>query len=126
MTNYEKMTDMSRQETAIFIHDFYINHTHITVNDIYMWLGEEVKPTLLEVERILLENIKKEYKWIVRDIGGTIMLYENEPEKIGISWVGNGKVSYLVAFSHLYDFVKEEDVEPYNIKKLLEEGNEKK
>lgn len=118
MTNYEKMTDMNIQERAIFIHDFYIKHNHITINDFEEWLSEKAKPTLSEAERVILENIDKEYKWIARDSSGMVCGHKNKPEKRERTWLQCG-YTYLDAFNHLFQFITWQDEEPYNIEELL-------
>ncbi len=79
-------------------------------------LGVEVG----EAERVILENLTKEYKYIARDYYGALYIYENKPKKDDVVWNGSSFDS-LNMFQHLFQFIKWEDSEPYNIKELLEE-----
>ena len=119
MTNHEKMTDMNIQERAIFIHDFYIKHNHITINDFEEWLSEKAKPTLAEAERAILENIDKDYKWIARDEGGYLYIHQTKPSKVDCQWQNKERFLDLESFNHLFQFITWQDDEPYNIEELL-------
>ena len=71
-------------------------------------------PKLTNVERFILENLPKEYKWIARSECFDLCIYKFEPCKSEISYTLN-------AFNHLFQFIKWSDDEPYEISKLLEE-----
>lgn len=77
---------------------------------IWPWLKSEHKEpiTLSEAERIILENIDKEYKWIARDCESDLYVQNEKHE-----------VNYLRTFNHLFQFIKWEDKEAYNIEELL-------
>ena len=86
------------------------------------WLKEEhkEKPKMLDVEREILKNIDKKYKWILRDEDGLLKVYSGKPCKQTCSWFMSGcEVSYLACFNHLFQFIKWEDKEPYEISELL-------
>lgn len=96
-------------------------------NCIYPWLQLEHKEpiTLSEAERIILENIDKEYKWICRDEDNYLRLFNEEPKKDikGNVWVAkiihkNSDI-LLDAFNHLFQFITWEDEQPYNIEEIL-------
>ncbi len=81
-------------------------------------------PKLTEAERVILENLDKEYKWIARlgEISNnSLMIYVEKPVKNKGFWTTYQKADILSAFSHLFTFIKWEDSEAYNIKELLEE-----
>lgn len=85
------------------------------------WLKQEHKEEikLSEAERVILENIDKQCKWIARDKNNTLCVYETEPKKDSYFWCdGNYTVSFEI-FNHLFQFVSWEDDEPYNIEELL-------
>ena len=108
MTNNEKMDAMNIQERAIFIHDFYKTHHHITVNDFEEWLSKEINPKLSNAERAILENIDAEEFVAVGKLHTGILVFF---DKNGISYwaeIFNNKV---------FGFIKEN--ESYNIKELL-------
>ena len=76
-----KMQNMSDEELAVFLDSPYaflkIKRTECISN----WLkSKHKKPiTLSEVERIILENIDKEYKWIARDNDNAVFIYKGKP-----------------------------------------------
>lgn len=75
------------------------------------WLKAEhkEKPKLSEAERVVLENLPEEYKWIARDTGEGLYIWGDK---------GNPKTE-LIAFNHLFQFIKWSDNEPYEIAELL-------
>ena len=88
------------------------------------WLQAERKPKLSEAERVILENIPDVFKWIARDNKGCeLMIYVDKPYKAENMWerpdVGNRVFKELTAFNHLFQFIKWEDENPYNIEELL-------
>lgn len=87
------------------------------------WLKAEhkEKPKLKEAERVILENIDKEYKWIVRNEGGHLMVFECKPKKGTDFWHtdDDGYYTNIRPFNHLFQFIKWEDDQPYNIEELL-------
>lgn len=76
------------------------------------------KPKLTEDERVILENLPKKYKYIARDPNGLLYIYGNKPTKDSGGWF-NGMNDNLSLFKHLFQFIKQEDREPYNIEELL-------
>lgn len=94
-----------------------------------IWLQAEHKEpiTLSEAERIILENIDKEYKWICRDgVENVVWVYTDKPTKNGGWWMNesNSKIGWnLSLFSHLFQFITWNDSEPYNIEELLKCGD---
>ena len=84
------------------------------------WLKAEHKEkiTLSEAERIILENIDKDYKWICRDKDGTIYICKEKPFKDEDIWQ-NGDGNIVEFYNHLFQFITWNDSEPYNIAELL-------
>ena len=86
----------------------------------------ERKSEISEVERIVLENVDKEYKYIARDKNGSLYLYSNEIFKFTDEWYFDGykgtdeKHSNFGLFKHLFKMVKWEDEKPTLIADLLE------
>ena len=66
------------------------------------------KPKLTEAERVILENLPKEYKWIVRtDSFNVLLIYTNKPERFTHYWFKScGDISTLEPFKHLFQFIK--------------------
>ena len=90
------------------------------------WLKSEHKEliALSEAERIILENIDKEYKWIARDECGDLVLHAIEPHKEYMcnTWINDeAEDDILSPFNNLFQFITWNDSEPYNITELLEE-----
>lgn len=90
------------------------------------WLEQENKEPikLTETESVILENIDKEYKWIARDKNNKLYVYTEKPKKIDTNWnpIAKGYTDYLFVFNHLFEFIKWEDSEPYNIEELLKKN----
>lgn len=81
------------------------------------------KITLSEAERIILENIDKEYKWIARDEGGDLYIYVEKPIRRSSNWGDGIRESEFLCYGHLFQFITWEDSEPYNIEELLKCGD---
>ena len=77
------------------------------------------KPTLTDDEKVILRNIKKNYKYIARDREGELFVYREAPYKNIEGWYAN-KSKSMEAFNHLFQFIKWEDGLPYEIASLLE------
>ena len=89
------------------------------------WLKQEhkEKSKLSDAERDILENTSQIYKWIARDKCGTLHLFTQNPHKDNFGrWVINsGCFERLNIFNHLFQFIKWEDTEAYNIEELLKQ-----
>lgn len=81
---------------------------------------EAKKEELTADEVVILKNIDKEYKWIVRDENGTLCLFETNPNKIGLHWCGR-YYKVFNAFKNIFQSIQWSDDEPQEIAKLLEE-----
>ena len=84
------------------------------------WLKAEhkEKPKLSDAERVILENVDKNYKWIARDNGGNMHVFKCKPTKLKNYWHTSSSYS-MCAFNHLFQFITWSDSEPYNIEELL-------
>ena len=71
-------------------------------------------------EKAILESIDKEYKWIARDSDGNLGVYTDKPSKNFYGWGNHDYYKYFELFNHLFQFIKFEDKEPYNIQELFE------
>ena len=76
---------------------------------------------LTEDEKVILKNINKKFKWIVRDEDGLLYVYIDKPVKVDTCWdlYPYTYTSQLNLFNHLFTFIKWEDEEPYLIEDLL-------
>lgn len=88
------------------------------------WLEAEYQEPikLTDDEIVILKNVDKEYKWIARGKSGDLFFYKNEPEKDILMW--KSFISYIRdgIFNHLFQFIKFDDEEPYNIDELLKQN----
>ena len=77
---------------------------------------------LSDNEYNILKNVNEEYKYIARDdVGNELYVYGKEkPEKMDRKWRYSNLNDSLKPFNHLFQFVKWEDDEPYEISKLIE------
>lgn len=86
-------------------------------------LTPKEKIHLTKTERIILRNLDKAYKWIARDCCGRLCIYKTKPTKHSAVWEASfDKLDNFSFFGGLFQFIKWEDDEPYEISKLLEEG----
>ena len=138
MTNRQwlmkEMQNMSDEEFADFISngmdidlaipcnphcDYSSECKDCTIN----WLKSEHKeiPKLSDAERVILENVDKDYKWICRDKAGNLKVFREKPKKDIQLWICYTNCVYtdIEVFDHLFQFIKWEDIEPYNITELL-------
>lgn len=78
---------------------------------------------LTKAEKTILENVDKQYKWIARDENDVLWVYSNKPNKNTDHWncyaSSNNTITRINAFNHLFQFIKWEDYEPYNIGYIL-------
>lgn len=84
-----------------------------------VWKREDL--TITSAEKVLLENIDKIFKYIARDHGSTLFLFEKKPIKEKWMWVRttDSYTSSFTIYSHLFPMVKWEDEEPWLIEDLL-------
>lgn len=86
------------------------------------WLKAEHKEKikLSEAERVILENIPVGFCYIARNKDGYLAVYYGKPAKGSAEWNPRGFAYHsLYCFNHLFQFIKWEDTEPYNIEALL-------
>lgn len=91
------------------------------------WLEEEYKEPihLTDDEIVILKSVNKNYQWIARDESTSLYTFTDKPckDKIVKTWVyDKGYCTCLNAFSHLFQFIKWSDEEPYSIDELLKQN----
>lgn len=136
MTNYEKYKD--KIENHVKNHNssvncfiaFLRNETQkCTISDcnncilknldfLFSEYKEPIKLTLHE--KCILESLDKKNKFIARDRDNGLWIYESKPLKSNICWNNEEYMQYINIFDHLFQFIKWEDKEPYNIQELIE------
>ena len=73
-------------------------------------------------EKTILRILPKQFKWIARSYENTLLLYEEKPQKTRYYWESSlGDVENLMAFNHLFEYIKWEDELPTLIEDLLKE-----
>lgn len=72
-------------------------------------------------ERVILRNLSPEYKYISRDTGGYLYLYDTLPIKDEIVWNRSNECNFCkqLPFKQLFQCIKWEDEEPWLITDLL-------
>lgn len=85
-------------------------------------------PRLSDAERVILENLPKEFKWIARHLyKNTINVFYEKPQKrtIGLKvWAAPADNEELYVYNHLFQFIKWDDEKPHNIQELIKEYEE--
>lgn len=131
MTNFDRVKqEMRIEDVAIFgglpckiIHKLKNeeNCSDRACTECQKWLAEEYVEsiTLTEAERTILQNVDKEYEYIARDKNNNLHIHKRKPMKTSHFW-DSGSTFGMNAFRHLFQIVKWEDTEPYEIAKLLE------
>ena len=120
----EQMQNMSDEELANHVECCRIDEIQCYGNCSTCkidWLKSEHKEPikLSDAERVILENIDKNYKWIARDKSGAqLKVYTEKPIKKDHYWHST-IYKYITPFNHLFQFIKWEDTEAYNIEELL-------
>ena len=74
---------------------------------------------MTEQEKVILQSIDPQFKYIARDKNGFLYLYYDEPKKEEKSWYPESDYSDLCAFNHLFKNVSWEDEEATLIQDLL-------
>ena len=133
MTNFDRVKqEMRIEDVAIFgglpckiIHKLKNeeNCSDRACTECQKWLAEEyVEPiTLTEAERVILENIDKDFRYIARETNGNLCVYKDRPTRGIYTWTNGIITIYMGAFNHLFQFIKWENEEPYEIAELLKE-----
>ena len=81
----------------------------------------ERKPELSEVERVILENVDKQYKWIARDSSKKIYLYKEKPIRSHGVWLSGLDQSVgMHQFGDLFKMIDSESWNPILIADLLD------
>lgn len=88
-----------------------------------LWERKEL-PMLKEIERLILKEVPKEYKYIARDDNSNLFFFRKKPYKSSYCWLScESHYKSITILKHLFNFIKWEDKEPYLISDLLGENN---
>lgn len=100
--------------------NIYDNECSCDDNDIERWAESEYvekKPTITSREKNFLDLLLPNYKYIVRDKNGFLLVYKEKPIKILETW-GIANCALIHMFDIKFDFIKREDEEPWSIEDL--------
>ena len=88
------------------------------------WLEQEYQEPIIltDDEKAILKNLPKKYEWIAKDKSGRLFLYLIKPLKTGTCWESESIEPDFSMFGDLFQFIKWEDKEPYNIDELLKQN----
>ena len=89
-------------------------------NAIERWAESEYvepKPTITSREKNFLDLLLPNYKYIVRDKNGFLLVYKEKPIKILETW-GIANCALIHMFDIKFDFIKREDEKPWSIEDL--------
>lgn len=96
-------------------------------------MQEQEKPkkvwTFSEDEKVILRNLPKKYKWVVRHADGELALFDIKPTKVDYYWKDIEKEKALIfcfgrvfkEYNHLFQTIQCEDDEPCEFRKFLGE-----
>ena len=89
-------------------------------NIIEKWHKEHQPKKLTRLEFEMLKWLDKgDYKFIVRNPGGNLMIYYDTPEKDVSFWISENGYKTLTSFNELFKFIQWEDKEPTSIQDIL-------
>lgn len=77
--------------------------------------------TFTEDEKVILRNLPKEYKWLVRDSDDYLVIFMKKPEKDNKwkIWEYGGDCLQLQEFNHLFQSINWEEDDPCEFRKYL-------
>ena len=85
-------------------------------------LYTEPRWTFTDDEKVILRNLPEEYKWIARDDGYGLYIYELKPRKYDELWDGvsiRGRKARIDMFDRIFQSIKWTDEEPCEFRKYL-------
>jgi len=114
-----KVEVLAVYEEGILFREWW--HGNSSVNGISKYDFQKIYkplPLITQDERVILRNIKG-YTWLARDEGGRMVMYGAKPFKFTNRWLEMSHHMSIFNYSHLFDFIKWTDDEPWNIYDLL-------
>lgn len=98
----------------------YPKHFCCPIDTYVKWIWERKrKANLTEDEKTILKNIDKSWAYIARNKSGELCIATDDMYKNNYYWDTDGIMDDLCLFNHLFQFIKWEDDEPYDIDDLL-------
>lgn len=124
MTFPEKWEDFIKQYSFKDTEGIYTNYSElIPIFRVKQMMDHYLKKdiTISDDEYFVLKNINDDYKYIARDQDRELYIYSIKPNKFSSEWSATMLLSKSISFfNSLFQFVKWEDEEPYDIKKLID------
>lgn len=90
----------------------------LSLMDLLEEYKEPIKLTRFEYEYLKFAK-ENGYNFIARDKNGTLIIYNIAPHKTGTLWCNSSARWSKVNFNNLFNFVKWQDEEPWNIDNIL-------
>ena len=115
---FEPASDLSYYDENLI----HVRAEELNIVEVFRSIWKREEPTITSIERVLLENVEKKYKYIARDHDSELYLFGEKPTKENVMWLRKSD-SYIASFtiySRLFPMVKWEDEEPWLIEDLLE------
>lgn len=125
--NNELYDDHDRPQFSIDLYDKdlkcleCLRGNPLDIVKVYRQIWKREEPTITSIERVLLENVEKKYKYITRDHDSKLYLFGEKPTKENVMWLckPDSYIASLTIYSRLFPMVKWEDEEPWLIEDLL-------
>lgn len=125
--NNELYDDHDRLKSSIDLYDKDLKCSGCLRGDpldivkVYRQIWKREEPTITSIERVLLENVEKKYKYIARDHDLALFIFGESPTKENMMWLRkpDSYVASFTVYGHLFPMVKWEDEEPWKIEDLL-------
>lgn len=104
--------DSNRESDIVKVYKDY------TLKELLWERKEPIK--LTEDEKVILRNLNKRFKYIVKDNDNDLYLYQEEPRKANYGrWINDNDYESFIAYNHLFKFMTSD--KPYLIEDLLKE-----
>lgn len=98
----------------------YPKHICCPIDTYVEWIWERKrKANLTEDEKTILKNIDESMAYIARNKSGELCVATDDMYKNNYYWDTDGTMDSLYLFDHLFQFIKWEDENPYDIDDLL-------
>lgn len=124
--NNELYDDHDRPQFSIDLYDKDLKCLeclggNLDIVKVYRQIWKREEPTITSIERVLLENVEKKYKYIARNHDSKLYLFGEKPTKENVMWLCKPDyyIASLTIYSRLFPMVKWEDEEPWLIEDLL-------
>lgn len=103
MINFEKYENELENMDLTEMINFFKEMSLVTVKDAIDYLYKEYEP-FTQDEKIILNNLPEEYKWIARNKNGDLVVYDKKPRRndYGSFYVYYGFFIDLRMFKHLF------------------------